>query len=193
MLASMILTIALSVIPPTPQAAEPPPPIDLETAVRVAALRVVAEDIGATVVWIQERDPETGRFVATPAAAQTVDNGAGFFSMLYGNSYDPAVLAFFAASVAEMYSAADLRTQCGESTIVSCSDPFPASVSTDALITAGVYLGVTGLQRLAKTQWGVETTTGWKNVLVWGGIAAVRGLLTASNLSDSMALRDLGR
>ena len=182
-----VLTAVLALMPAA-QAAEAPPPIDLEVAIHEAALRVVAEDLGAEVVWIQERDPETGRFVAGE-----LDEENGYWGMMYGNSYDPAVLAFFAASIAEMYSASDLRTQCAESTIVTCTDPFPATAQQDALITAGVYAGVTALQRLAETQWGVNMDDGWKNLLIFGSLATVRSLITARNMSDANALRDLGR
>lgn len=190
MITALLLAVALSATSPTPQATEAPPPIDFDAAITEAALRVVAEDIGAEVVWVQDRDPETGRFVAGSAQG---DEDRGYWAMMYGNSYDPAVLAFFAASVAEMYSASDLRTQCEENVIVTCSDPFPGTVQQDALITAGVYAGVTALQRLAKTQWGIDMDDGWKNVLIYGAMATVRGLIAGQNMSDANALRRLGR
>ncbi|MCP4871596.1 MAG: hypothetical protein GY898_23045 [Proteobacteria bacterium] len=163
----------LELVAPTPA-----PSIDFEAAME-EAVQAVANG------W-QDRDPATGRFVEA-------DTGTGYFGMLAGNSYDPAVLAFFAASAVEMYSAYDLRNQCAASTVVSCSDPWPSSVQQDALLTAGVYAGVTGLQRLAKTQWGIDMDEGWKNVLIFGSLAAVRSLLSASNISDANALRELGR
>ena len=181
----LILTAGLAAMPVPQKAVEAPPPFDFEAAIEEAAARVVAEDAR---LWVQVRD-ETGRFVAAGQA----DEENGYFSMLYGNSYDPSVLSFLAASAIEMYSASDLRTQCSESTIVSCSDPFPGSVQTDAMVTAGVYAGVTALQRLARTQWSVEMSEGWKNVLIWGSMAAVRGFLTTRNISDANALRSLGR
>ena len=149
--------------------------IDLE-----AALAAAVDEI------LQERDPETGRFVAA-------DTGTGYFGMMTENSYDPAVLAFFAASAIEMYTASDLRNQCEANTVITCSDPWPNTVQQDAMITGAVYAGVTALQRLAKTQWDVDLDEGWKNVLVWGGIAAVRGLISAKNISDANALREFGR
>ncbi len=151
------------------------PVIDLE-----AALAAAVDEI------LQERDPETGRFVAA-------DTGTGYFGMMTENSYDPAVLAFFAASAIEMYTASDLRNQCEANTVITCSDPWPNTVQQDAMITGAVYAGVTALQRLAKTQWDVDLDEGWKNVLVWGGIAAVRGLISAKNISDANALREFGR
>ncbi len=153
----------------------PAPSIDLD-----AALAAAVDEI------LQERDPETGQFVAA-------DTDTGYFGMMTENSYDPAVLAFFAASAIEMYTASDLRNQCEENTVITCSDPWPNTVQQDAMITGAVYAGVTGLQRLAKTQWDVDLDEGWKNVLVWGGIAAVRGLISAKNISDANALRELGR
>ena len=196
---SLVMIAALSVLPTAQQADTDDrqqagaseertvdaawPDFDLRTAMAEAVARVVAEDLGLQVVQ---------RPASTPGEMEEAA-GTPYFQMLYGNSYDPAVLAFFAASVAEMYSASDLRTQCEESAIVTCSDPFPGTVQQDALITAGVYAGVTALQRLAKTQWGVDLDEGWKNVLVWGGIAAVRGLIAGQNMSDANALRDLGR
>lgn len=187
MIGNLLLAVALAALPVSQQQeAEAAPPIDLDAAIEEAAIRVVAEDLGADVVWIQERDPETGRFVSA-------QEDEGYWRMMYSNTYDPAVLAFFAASTAEMYSNSDLQKQCAESAIVGCTNPFPGTVQQDALITAGVYAGVTGLQRLAKTQWGVELDEGWKNVLIWGGMAAVRGIITANNMSDANALRDLGR
>lgn len=187
---AFLFTAALAAMP-MQQEAEEPLQLDLSAEVQEAALRVVAEAAGVELVWIQNRDPETGRFIAAPANEE--EEEAGYFRMLYGNTYDPAVLMFVAASAAEMYSASDLRNQCLESTVVTCSDPFPSTVSTDALITAGVYAGVTALQRLAKTQWDVDLDSGWKNLLIFGGIAAVRSIVTASNISDANALRDLGR
>lgn len=190
-----ILALALSALPAAQQVAEARPPdqirsdaIDFEAAIEVAAMHIVAEDLGAELVWIQERDPDTGQFVAGET-----DEENGYWSMLYSNSYDPAVLMFFAASVAEMYSGSDLRTQCAESTIVTCSDPFPGTTQQDALITAGVYAGVTALQRLAETQWDVDMDEGWKNLLIFGAMATVRGLIAGQNMSDANALRDLGR
>lgn len=194
---ALLLTFALSAISPTQQAGpnvalgqkdakqltSGQPPVDLEAAIHEAAMRIVAEDLG---LEMQDRDTAAGQFVAA-------DDGTGYMGMLYQNSYDPAALAFMAASVAEMYSASDLRTQCLESEIVTCSDPFPSTVQQDALITAGMYAGVTALQRLAKTQWDVDLDEGWKRVLIWGGVAAVRGFITAQNMSDANALRDLGR
>lgn len=159
---------------PTPPAL----PIDLEAAID-EAVQAVANG------W-QDRDPETGRFVQA-------DTGTGYFGMMSGNSYDPAVLAFFAASAIEMYTAYDLRNQCDASEVITCSDPFPGTVQQDAMLTAAVYAGVTGLQRLAKTQWDVDMDEGWKQVAIWGALAAVRGLLSASNISDANALREFGR
>lgn len=185
-LTALILTAALGALPAAQQAAEEqPPPIDLMAAVELAAAELVAEDLGLV---LQERDPETGRFVA----AQD-DTGTGYFGMLANGTYDPAVLAFFASSAVKMYSAHDLRNQCNASEIVTCAHPFPGTVNQDIAITAGVYAGVTALQRLAKTQWDVDLDEGWKQVLLWGGMAAVRGLIAAQNMSDANALRELGR
>ena len=185
-LPALLFIAALSAMPP-PQQAASPPEIDFDRAIAIAAAQVVAEDLG--LVLLQERDPETGRF----AAAQEEDAETGYLGMMAQNAYDPGALVFMAASVAQMYSASDLRTQCAESQIVTCSDPFPSTVQQDAMITAGVYAGVTGLQRLAKAKWGVELDSGWKELLIWGGIGAVRSLFTAKNMSDANALRDLGR
>lgn len=181
-LTALILTAALAAMPPVEQATESPP-IDFAAAITRAAADVVAKDHGLQVVQ---------RSASTPSELEEAE-GTSYFGMLYGNSYDPAVMAFMAASMAEIYSASDLRTQCGESEIVTCSDPFPSTVQEDALVTAGMYAAVTGLQRLAKTQWGVDLDDGWKNVMIWGGVAAVRGFITAQNMSDANALRDLGR
>ncbi|KKM72944.1 hypothetical protein LCGC14_1415400 [marine sediment metagenome] len=148
-------------------------PIDLEAAMA----RAVDE-------LLQERDPETGRFVVA-------DDGTGFFGMMAAGSYDPAVLAYFAASAVEIYTAYDLQNQCDASTIVSCSRRIGPEL--DAALTAGIFAGVTGLQRLAKTQWGVDLDEGWKQVAIWGAMAAVRGMVSASNIQDANALRELGR
>lgn len=177
-LAALLLTAALASTPAAQQAAESPPAIDFDAAIEDAVAELLAEQ--------QARDPETGQFIAA-------DNGTGYLGMLADGTYDPAVLAFFAASAVEMYSAHDLRNQCDASAIVSCSDPFPGTVTQDMAITAGVYAGVTALQRLAKTQWDVDLDEGWKQVALWGGMALVRGLVSAQNMSDANALRELGR
>jgi len=194
--AALILTAALTMMP-APQQGGTVLPLLLELEDQVVAELVTpapapvidfdAAMAAAVDEILQERDPETGQFVAAE------DNGTGYFGMMTENSYDPAVLAFFAASAIEMYTASDLRNQCEASTVITCSDPWPNTVQQDALITGGVYAGVTALQRLAKTQWDVELDEGWKNVLIWGGIAAVRGLLSAQNISDANALREFGR
>lgn len=191
MIASILLTITLAVFPVTQQVDQPQRVssgehtakdsavgFDLRAAIDEAALRVVAEDAGVELVWIQE-----------PGGEEDV----GYWVMMLQNTIDPAVLMYFAASVAEIYSASDLRTQCDESTIIECSNPFPNTAQQDALITAGVYAGVTALQRLAKTQWDVDMDEGWKNLLIWGGMATVRAIIAGQNMSDANALRDLGR
>ncbi len=146
----------------------------------------IAEAVQAAANGWQQRDPNTGQFVAA-------EPERGYFKMLYQDTYDPAVLTFIAASAFEMYTAYDLRNQCAASAVVSCSDPWPSSVQMDAMLTAGVYAGVIGLQRLAKTQWDVDLDEGWKSLLIWGGIAAGRALVAASNMSDANALREFGR
>ncbi len=156
----------------TPEFVTDRPSVDL----RAAMARAVDE-------LLQERDPDTGQFVA--------DTGTGFFGMMGEGTYDPAVLAFFAASAIEIYSAYDLQNQCDASAVVECSRPL--SPELDAALTAGIYAGVTGLQRLAKTQWGVDMDEGWKQVAIWVGMAAVRGFVSASNMQDANALRELGR
>lgn len=146
----------------------------------------IAEAVQAVANGWQDRDPNTGQFVAN-------EPERGYFKMLYQDTYDPAVLSYFASSAVEMYTAWDLRNQCAASAVVSCSDPWPSSVQMDAMLTAGVYAGVIGLQRLAKTQWDVDLDEGWKSLLIWGGIAAGRALVSASNISDANALREFGR
>ena len=201
-IASMVLALCLTASTPQAQEAQATA-VDFDALIEEAAVRVVAEDLGATVRWVvtaqhprgdgavlaQARDPETGRFVA----ASEEGEGDGYWAMMYGNSYDPAVLAFMAASAFEMYTASDLRGLCDASENITCTDPFPGTVMQDAIVSAGVYAGVTALQRLAKTQWDVDLDDGWKNVLIWGGITGVRALLAAKNMSDANALREFGR
>lgn len=163
---------AVSIEAPEPEA----PPLDLRREAKAVAAAMVAQEANG---WQDAQQP--------------ADDGTGYFGMMYGNSYDPAVLSFFAASAVEMYTAYDLRNQCAASTVITCSDPWPSSVQMDALLTAGVYAGVTGLQRLAKTQWDLDMDEGWKNLLIFGGLAAARALVSASNISDANALREFGR
>lgn len=163
---------AVSIEAPEPEA----PPLDLRREAKAVAAAMVAQEANG---WQDAQQP--------------ADDGTGYFGMMYGNSYDPAVLSFFAASAVEMYTAYDLRNQCAASTVITCSDPWPSSVQMDALLTAGVYAGVTGLQRLAKTQWDIDMDEGWKNLLIFGGLAAARALVSASNISDANALREFGR
>ncbi len=155
---------------------EPAPPVDLRAAIAETAAAMVHQEAAG---WADAQQPD--------------DNGTGYFGMMYQNTYDPAVLAYLAASTAEIWSASALRDQCEASQVIACTNPWPNTVQMDAMITAGVYAGVTGLQRLAKTQWDVDLDEGWKNVAIWGGIAAVRMLITAINVSDANALREFGR
>lgn len=160
----------------------PPEPvvIDFDMAIAEATIAVVHGQAAAD-GWAEAQQPDAA------------DDGRSFFTMLYQDTYDPAALTYIAASVFEMYTASDLRNQCEASEVITCSDPWPSTVQMDAMLTAGVYAGVIGLQRLAKTQWDVDLDEGWKSLLIWGGIAAGRALVAASNMSDANALREFGR
>lgn len=175
MIGTLVLALSLVALPVAQQSET----IDFDAEVERISAEIVAEEIGAELVWVQDPTP--------------TDPDKGYWKMLYSNSYDPAQLVFFAASVAEMYSNSVLQNQCAQSTIVECTNPFPGSVQEDALVTAGVYAGVTALQRLAKTQWDVDLDEGWKNLVIWGSLATIRSIVTASNVSDANALRELGR
>jgi hypothetical protein len=60
-------------------------------------------------------------------------------------------------------------------------------------MTAGVYAGVTGIERLAKKYWDVELDEGWKNLLIWGGMAGVRSMQAYLQMRDANDIRGFGR
>jgi hypothetical protein len=169
------------------EVAAPPPTIDFEAAIKEHAMRIVAEDLGAEVVWVQERDPETGRFVA----AQEGEEERGYFTMMYQDAYSAPELAFMGASVIQMYAQSDFNGLCERNTWLQCDTRFADTVQQDALVTAGVYAGVKGVQRLAKKYWDVDLDEGWKNLLIFGGLTAVRGLVAADTISLNNAIREL--
>lgn len=180
---ALLLTAALSALPAAQQeASSTPPAIDFEAAIEEAVAELVAED--AARLELQERDPVTGRFVQA-------DTGTGYFGMLADGMTHGGELAFVAASALEIWSSYELRQQCEANPYVSCTDPFPGTVQQDALMTAATYAGVKGLQRLAKTQWDVDLDDGWKDLAIFGAMTLVRSLVTAQNVSDANALRDL--
>lgn len=193
MLTTLILTAVLAATPASDGTALPmlleleasaPFELELEAPAPAVSIDFEAAIDEAVAEVLQERDPATGRFVAA-------DDGPGYFGMLYQGMTHGGELAFVAASALEMWSAHELRNQCEANPYVSCSDPWPSSVQQDVLLTAGVYAGVKGLQRLAKTQWGIDFDDGWKDLLIFGSLAAARALVTASNVSDANALREL--
>ena len=182
------LLVAVAVAPMQHQeTTAPPPTIDFDAAVQEAAMRVVAEDLGATVVWVQERDPDTGRFVA----AQDGEEERGYLKMLYQDTYSPPELAFMGASLIQMYAQSDFNGLCERNPWLECDTRFADTVQQDALVTAGVYAGVKGVQRLAKKYWGVDLDEGWKNLLIFGGLTAVRGFVAADTISLSNAIREV--
>ena len=185
--ATIGLLVAVAVAPMQQEAAAPPPTIDFDAAIEEAALRVVADVLGAELVWVQERDPETGRFVA----AQEGEEETGYLKMLYQGTYSPPELAFMGASVIQMYAESDFNGLCERNAWLECDTNFGSTVQQDALITAGVYAGTKGVQRLAKKYWGVDLDEGWKNLLIFGGMTVVRGLVAADTISLNNAIREL--
>ncbi len=168
------MTVAMG---PVQEAATPP--MDWDEAIRAAAEKVVMEDLaaetGGTLVYVQDpTDPERG-----------------FFTMLYGDSYGAPELAFMAASAFSMYVDSDFRSLCADNEALECAGAFPNSVPTDAMLTAGVYAGVKGVQRLAKKYWDVDLDEGWKNLLIFGGLTAVRALVAADGMSLNNQIREI--
>ncbi len=60
----------------------------------------------------------------------------------------------------------------------------------NAMVTAGVYAGVIGVQKLAKQYWDVDLDEGWKEILLFGGMAAVRGAIAWQQMNDANAVRE---
>lgn len=184
-LLALVAIAALGI--PAPQQAsvetvvDAPPPIDLRAAVKEVAAQIVAEDLELRAAngW---QDP-----------AQPADEQTGYFGMLYGNSYDPSVLSYYGASAADIWSRYELQQTCAASATVECSNGWPGNVSTEIALTAGVYMAATGVQRLAKKYWDVDLDDGWKNLLIFGGLAAVRAAMTWDQVSNANALREFGR
>jgi hypothetical protein len=156
------------------------PTVDLRAAVKIAAREIA----------LQQRDPETGQFVSADAAAE---DQTGYFGMMYGNSYNPAQLSYFGASVADIWSRNELQKTCDDNPAVECSDGWPSNVSTEVLMTGLVYMGATGIQRLAKKYWDVDLDDGWKNMLIYAGLAGVRLAMTWDQVSNANAVREFGR
>lgn len=187
-LATIGLLVAVAVAPMQQEVTAPPPTIDFEAAMDEAVMRIIAEDTpGLEVVWVQERDPETGRFVA----AQEGEEERGFFKMMYQDSYSAPELAFMGSSVIQMYAESDFNGLCESNPWLRCETNFASTVQQDALMTAGVYAGVKGVQRLAKKYWDVDLDEGWKNLLIFGGLTAVRGFIAADTISLNNAIREL--
>jgi hypothetical protein len=186
-LATIGLLVAVAVAPMQQEATAPPPTIDLDAAMDDAVTRIIAEDLGLELVWVQERDPETGRFVAT----QEGEEETGYLKMLYQGTYSAPELAFMGASAIQMYAESDFNGLCERNPWLKCDTNFGSTVQQDVLITAGVYAGVKGVQRLAKKYWGVDLDEGWKNLLIFGGMTAVRGLVAADTISLNNAIREL--
>jgi hypothetical protein len=186
-LATIGLLVAVAVAPMQQEAAALPPTIDFDAAMDEAVTRIIAEDLGLELVWVQERDPETGRFVA----AQEGEEETGYLKMLYQGTYSAPELAFMGASVIQMYAESDFNSLCERNPWLKCDTNFGSTVQQDALITAGVYAGVKGVQRLAKKYWGVDLDEGWKNLLIFGGLTAVRGFAAADTISLNNAIREL--
>lgn len=186
-LATIGLLVAVAVAPMQQEVTAPPPTIDFERAMADAVTSIIAEDMGLEVVWVQERDPETGRFVA----AQEGEEERGYLKMLYQDTYSPPELAFMGASMIQMYAQSDFNGLCERNPWLQCDTRFADTVQQDALVTAGVYAGVKGVQRLAKKYWDVDLDEGWKNLLIFGGLTAVRGLVAADTISLNNAIREV--
>lgn len=185
-LLAIAFMVAVAAVPMQQEAeTAAPPAIDLRAAMDEAVVRLVAEETGATVVWIQDRDPETGRFIAVQE-----DPERGFLKMLYQDTYSAPELAFTAASIFQMYVDSDFRKLCLENPELDCSTGYPNSVTQDVLMTTAVYAGVKGVQRLAKKYWDVDLDEGWKNLLIFGGLTGVRVLFAADGLSLNNSIRE---
>ncbi len=180
MTGALLLVVSLA-LAPMQETADAPPRIDFDAAIKEAAARVVAEDAGFLLA-LQERDPATGQFVAA-------EDERGFWTMSKDGLTEPAQLMFLAASVADIWSRAEVTRLCEDSAdVLTCSNT-GLSASVDSLMTAGVTMGVTGIQRLAKKYWDVDLDESWKQYAIWGGLSAVRLAATWSQVSLANDIR----
>ena len=181
---SLFVVAALAVAPMQNQEDAKPPPFDFDKAIAEAAARIVAEDLGLQVV---QRPP------GTPQEQAEIDAQPGFFRMMGQSGTHPPELVFMAASVADIWSKQELQKVCENNPLIMCDAGWPESATMDAAITAGVYTGVVGIQRLARKYWGVDLDDGWKELLLFGGMSAVRGFFTWQQIQDANAVREFGR
>lgn len=180
---TLILAVALAAIPQA-QEATSPPPIDFDIEIERISAELVAEELGLQVI---AREPMTAEELAAKQAEP------GYFRMTGTSLNNPPVLTYFAMSALDIYSKQELQNVCSENPYVTCDAGWPESASMDAAITAGVYAGVIGIQRLSKKYWDVDLDDGWKEILIWGGLAAVRGALAWSQYQDANDVREFGR
>jgi hypothetical protein len=174
---AITLAVMLAATPAAQQLDEAAmPEIDLRAAAAQAAEAVVAEDV--------EQFEGTG---AVP------EDERGYFELMYRGAYSPPELTFIAASVVDMWSKSELRKECEANPYIQCDPTWPESVQADVLMTAGVYAGVVGLERLAKKYWDVELDEGWKNLLIFGGMAGVRSVQAYLQMRDANDIRGFGR
>lgn len=184
-LATLVLAAAIAALPAQqPASNDDPPKIDFDRAIAEASARIVAEDLGLQVV---ARPPMT--------AAEQAEKDAepGYLRMTaQGMTHYPELL-FVGMSALDIYSKQELQNVCTSNPYVTCDAGWPESASMDAAITAGVYAGVVGIQRLSKKYWDVDLDDGWKEILLWGGMATVRGFLAWDQMQDANAVREFGR
>lgn len=172
----LCLVAALAIASPAQQDAEISR-LDFQQAAAEAAEEIVAEDV--------EQFEGTGQ--------QLELEDPGYFKLLYSGAYSPPELTFIAASVVDMWSKSELQKACEANPYISCDPSWPESVQADVLMTAGVYAGVTGIERLAKKYWDVDLDEGWKNLLIWGGMAGVRSMQAYLQMRDANDIRGFGR
>lgn len=181
---TLLFAAAIAVAPMQQQEESKPPTFDFDKAITEVAARIVAEDLGLQVV---QRPPQTA------AEQAEIEAQPGFFQMMGESGRHAPELVFMAASVADMWSKQELQKVCASNEFVSCDAGWPQSVTMDAAITAGVYAGVVGVQRLAQKYWGVDLDDGWKELLLWGGLSLVRGFFTWEQVQDANAVRGFGQ